>query len=339
MCKNGTYARETIEITAVAYKMADFARDKLTEKRRTMTRMTFRESEQRCEQTFMAAGRWWHLYTSGKETPLIFKNDDDYRFVINLLARCAIEYPSIHIVAFEVMSNHIHIACCGEYSAILEFFKLFRRRLARYFSKSKRILPESFKANIKTIEDMSSLRNTIVYINRNGYVVNPSFTPFSYPWGTGKFYFTDFLIEDKIGNYSTRELRIMLQCDVPDLPSECKIINSHIAPPSFCAIKLGMALFRDAHHYFSLVSKNVESYSQLATDLDDGEFLTDQELFSEMVKILNDNYAGAKLRTLSSAQKLDLAKTLHFKYHSSNGQIRRLLNLTQYEVDQMFPKR
>lgn len=299
--------------------------------------MTFREKEQRCEQTFLNAGQWWHLYTPGKETPLIFKKDDDYRYAINLLARCAIEFPAVHIVAFEVMSNHIHIACCGDYSNILAFFKLFRRRLARYFSKSQKALPESFLPNIKQIGDISSARNTIVYINRNGYVVNPSFTPFSYPWGTGKYYFTDFLIEDSLGNYSTRELRVMLQCDVPAIPSECKIINFHIAPSSFYAIKLGVELFRDAHHYFNMVSKNVESYSQLATELDDGEFLTDQELFVEMVKILNDSYAGARLSALSNAQKFDLARTLHFKYHSSNGQIRRLLGLTQYEVDQLFP--
>jgi len=298
--------------------------------------MTFRENEQHCEQTNLNAGQWWHLYTPGKETPLIFKNDDDYRFAINLLARCIIELPSIHIVAFELMSNHIHIVCCGDHSDILEFFKLFRRRLARYFSKSQNTLPESFQPRVKPIEDIVSLRNTIVYVNRNGYVVNPMITPFSYPWGTGKYYFTDFLIEDKIGNHSIRELRAMLQCDVPGLPSEYKIINSHIAPPSFCAIKLGMALFRDAHHYFNLLSKNVESYSQIATDLDDGEFLTDQELFSELVKILNENYNGSKISALSNAQKLDLARTLHFKYHCSNGQIRRLLGISQYDINQLF---
>jgi len=298
--------------------------------------MKFRQNEQRCEQTFLNAGQWWHLFTPGKETPLIFKNDDDYRFAVNLMARCAVEFPLIHIVAFEVMSNHIHIACCGNCSDIVEFFKLFRRRLARYFSKSRRTLPEPFQPNVKPIENVGTLRNTIVYINRNGYVVNPSFTPFSYPWGTGKYYFTDFPIDDELGNYSTREIRVMLKCEVPDLPSDCKIINSHIAPPSFCAIKLGMALFRDAHHYFSLICKNVESFGQLATDLDDGEFLTDQELFSEMLKILNESYAGAKLNTLPNAQKLDLARTLHFKYHSSNGQIRRLLGISQYDINQLF---
>jgi len=301
-----------------------------------MTRQTFKENEQRCEQSYLRAGQWWHLYTAGKETPVLFTNDNDYRFAINLLARCAVEHPLIHMVAFEVMSNHIHIACCGDYVEILAFFKTFRRRLARYFSKNQRVLPESFQPKVKQIKDISSLRNTIVYINRNGYVVNTSFTPFSYPWGTGKHYFTDFPVNDELGNYSTREIRMMLQCEVPDLPSDFRIINGHIAPTSFCSIGLGKSLFRDAHHYFSMISKNVESYSEIAADLDDGEFLTDQELFSELIKILNDRYAGAKLSTLTNAQRLDLAKELHFKYRSSNGQIRRLLGISQYDINQLF---
>lgn len=51
------------------------------------------------------------------------------------------------------------------------------------------------------------------------------------------------------------------------------MINGHIAPPSYCDIRLGMAMFRDAHHYFWMVSKDVEAYEEIAKDLDDGEFL------------------------------------------------------------------
>jgi len=71
--------------------------------------------------------------------------------------------------------------------------------------------------------------------------------------------------------------------------------------------------------------------------MDDGEFLTDEELFRELHKILNSKYNTSYIKQLTPAQRLDMARELHFKYRSSNGQIRRLLNLTQYEVEQMFP--
>ena len=98
-----------------------------------------------------------------------------------------------------------------------------------------------------------------------------------------------------------------------------------------------MAIFRDAHHYFSMVSKNVEAYSELAAKIDDGEFLTDTELFTQVTKIVKSGYGLNALKDLSKAQKLDLARKLHYDYRSSNGQIRRTLGLTQYEVDSLFP--
>ena len=71
----------------------------------------------------------------------------------------------------------------------------------------------------------------------------------------------------------------------PHLPGDYLVINGHIAPPSYCDIRLGMAMFRDAHHYFGMVSKDVEAYEEIAKDLDDGEFLTDTELFTEICQV------------------------------------------------------
>lgn len=97
-------------------------------------------------------------------------------------------------------------------------------------------------------------------------------------------------------------------------------------------------MFRDAHHYFIAVSKNVESYSGIAVELNDGEFLTDQELFAQVLKTVRHKYHLASTKDLSAAQRLDLARTLHYGYRSSNGQIRRVLGLSEYEVNQLFPK-
>ena len=96
-------------------------------------------------------------------------------------------------------------------------------------------------------------------------------------------------------------------------------------------------MFRDAHHYFSAVSKNVEAYSEIAVEIGDGEFLTDQELFTQVLKIVREKYRLASTKDLTEAQRIDLARTLHYDYRSSNGQIRRILGLSQYEVDSLFP--
>lgn len=38
----------------------------------------------------------------------------------------------------------------------------------------------------------------------------------------------------------------------------------------FCSVKFGMTMSRDVHHYFAAVSKDVEAYSGIAVEIDDG---------------------------------------------------------------------
>jgi len=302
-----------------------------------MGRLNYLEAERLCQTTFDKSGNWYHLYTNGKETRSFLVDDDDFRFCVNLLARCAIVCRGMIIAAFAVMDNHIHIVISGDKSIIEIFFKSFRRRLSVYLSaKYSRGIPDTFKMQLKEIPDLKTMRNTIAYVHRNGYVVNPQHTPFSYPWSSGTGYFIFAQKSEVLSNYSIDTQRQMFKGLVPPELKDAEITNGCITPASFCATKFGMSLFRDAHHYFSLISKGVESYGSIATELNDGEFLTDQELFAEIIKILNNQYSGAKISMLSNAQKLDLAKTLHFKYHSSNSQIRRILGISQYDINQLF---
>ena len=303
-----------------------------------MKRISYIESERMCEAAFLSGGRWWHLYTPGNLTSLVFANDDDYRFAMNLMVRCLTEFPTLAVIAFEIMSNHIHIVLSGDEHIINEFFATYRKRLKRYLStKAQGRLSNQFQMSLKPINDLKALRETIVYVNRNGYVVDPSHTPFSYPWGTGRYYFNDVQFAKKLSDVSDIGIRRMFRSRNPHLPGDYRVIDGYVSPLEYCAVKLGMAMFRNAHQYFYMISKNIEAYEKLAAELDDGEYLTDSELFTQVVKILKADYAANSLRDLTTAQKQDLARKLRSDYRSSNGQIRRILGLSQYEIDSMFP--
>lgn len=303
-----------------------------------MKRASYAESERICEATFANGYPWWHLYTPGMVTSLLFADADDFRYAINLLARCHKDIGTVVIVAFEIMSNHIHLVVSGKEDDIRHFFALFKRRLKWYMtSKGRMEAIGQFTMSLKPVNDLRTLRNTIVYVNRNGYVADPDHTPYSYLWGTGMFYFGELQTGRRLGDFTYREARKMLRCRGGQLPDDYLITDGHVSPVSFCSIGLGKAMFRNAHHYFSMISKNIEAYSELANELDDGEFLTDSELFTQVSKFLMHSYGTNLLRELTKPQKLDLARKLRKDYHSSNGQIRRILSLTQYDVDSLFP--
>lgn len=303
-----------------------------------MKGISYIDSERICEAAFLKSGKWWHLFTPGNLTSLIFAEDDDYRFAMNLIARCISEFPEIRVIAFEIMSNHLHIVLSGDEMIIRDFFTILRRRLKRHLStKGRTTLPDQFQMSLKPINDLKALRNTIVYVNRNGYVINSGHTPFTYPWGTGRYYFNNYTVSGKLSDMTDRRIRKMFRSRNPHIPDETDIIDGHVAPPAYCDIRLGMNMFRNAHQYFFMVSKNVESYEMIAAELDDGEYLTDTELFSQIYPYIRSSYGCNSLKDITSTQRQDLARKLRKDYRSSNGQIRRILGLTQYEVDSMFP--
>ena len=253
-------------------------------------------------------------------------------FVMNVIAQAAALYSEVQIIAFEVMNNHFHFVVSADEKAVLTFWGFVRKRLVRSFP-----LMKGLQITIKPVGDLGALRNNIVYTNRNGYVADSSHTPFSYPWGTGRYYFLDRSRGKTLARIFVDDRRRMFRCRTPELPGEWEVSNGYVSPWNYCSVKLGMAMFRDAHHYFMMVSKNVEAYAELAAGLDDGEFLTDTELFTRLSVLVRSDYDVSSIKDLTKPQRFDLARKLRYEFRSSNGQIRRVLGLSQYEIDSLFP--
>ena len=309
------------------------ARKRLCGARNIDIMRSFGEKERSCEITFQKCLPCWHTYTSGKETPVIFANDNDMALVMNIIAQAAYLFTGkAVIIAFAVMNNHLHFVLSGDGHWVNEMMSFILKRIRRVFGQNR-----TFPYASKPIEDINSMRNHIAYVHRNGYVANHNYTPFSYPWGSGAYYFMPERTGTPFSRITSIYNRSMFRSRDVKLPPDWQVLDGHVAPPSFCDMAMGMAMFRDAHHYFASVSKNVEACSEIAVELDDGEFLTDQELFAQLLKIVREKYCLVSTKDLTGAQRLDLARTLHYDYRSSNGQIRRILGLSQYEVDNLFP--
>ncbi len=298
----------------------------------------FKEGEIFCRNTFDANGPYWHLYTQGHDTPLIFREKKDYVFAMNIICQAAYEFPQTKIITFEVMGNHLHFLLTGEKEVAQQFFNFIRKRLSLGLKENFPIgLPKTFSATIKPVDNLNALRNTIVYINRNGFVTDESQTPYSYPWGARRYYYNEYPAFQEFRDFKDREVRQMFRGRKPPIPEDCKVIDGYIIPSSYCFLKLGMSYYRNAHHYISLLFRNVEAYSEIALELGDSEASTDNELYSQLSRIIQSQYNLSTSKDLTKTQKIDLARTLRNTYRSSNNQISRVLGLSLYEVDAMFP--
>ena len=196
-------------------------------------------------------------------------------------------------------------------------------------------------AQILGIDSLQALRNEIVYVNRNAYVANRMYTPVSYPWGGGCAYFSSvigLLPTVSVREMGARRVREMTHYrDIEEIAG-LRFVGDVPFILSFCRVDLGQSMFRDARHYFHLLTRNAEAFSQIASRLQDMMFLTEDELFAVAIKYSETNFADTKLVNLSPDQKMQLARELHFKYNASNQQLRRLLKLDIRILSEVFPE-
>ena len=303
--------------------------------------LSFSEKERVCESIFINSGPYWHLYTDGTRMQNIFCNEEDFNIGMWCLASSLHIQKSVRALTFELMANHIHLILAGQKEECINVFEIFTVRLKNVFSKKGRIIDwDNFKMDILPIEDIQALRNEIIYVNRNAFVANPSYTPNSYPWGGGCAYYSPWLKHLKttsIGNLKVNTQRALLH--TRDVSPFSQLVEIGDIPfiPSFCDIGLGESMFRDARSYFNSITRNAEAFSQIASRLKDSIFLTDEELYSVVCSYINKEYSIKSPALLSAQQKIDTARNLHFNYNASNQQLRRMLRMDTSILEELFP--
>ena len=303
--------------------------------------LSFSEKERICESVFTANGPYWHIYTDGTRMQNIFCCEEDFATGMWALAASLHLSKKVRALTFELMSNHVHLIAVGQRENCIKAFDLFAARLRLAFPKRQRTIDWSqFKMDILPIESLQALRNEIIYANRNAFVANPSYTPDSYPWGGGCAYFSPWLkhlITSPFERLPILTQRALLHTRDISPFADLRVIGSMPFIPSFCDIKLGESMFRDARNYFNSLTRNAEAFSQIASRLKDSIFLTDDELYSVICSHINKEYSVKTPSQLSARQKIDTARHMHFGYNATNQQLRRMLRMELSILEELFP--
>lgn len=284
---------------------------------------------------------YWHLCTPGELQGIIFKEKEDYIFGMNLSALCAGLYSnSISILTFQLMSNHIHYIMHGKRDFVIEFFLEFKRRLKKYLAlKNDYETLKKFNPNVIKISDINYLRNAIAYVNRNGYLVDRKCTPFTYPWGANRYFFnytSNEILRTSISRISIKKRRKIFHTHTNELPDNYFITDGYVSPESYVKIEEAMQLYRDSHHYFNLISRRTETFSQIAKELGDSITYTDEEIYTAIFSLSIKNFEMPP-KALSPDQKIEIAKELHFNYNATNKQIARTIRIDERIINNLFP--
>lgn len=295
-----------------------------------------------CEVEFSNRRPFWHVCTPGDLSGILFRDEEDYVFGMNAVALSAAEYSGkVEIYTFQIMSNHFHFVVAGDMIDVEAFFTQYFKRIRRYLV-SKYMDPDFKLLKFKAfpVNDLKYLRNVILYVNRNGYVASRNETPFSYRWGANAYYFNDLMQNEnrvKLSSLSIDARRKMFHSRIFRFPAGYYLTNGYVSPVCYCNIQAAQCFFRDANHYFHSVSRQVESFSDLAKELGDRVTFTDDEIYFIVLSLCRKDYNVDLPYQLDKDAKIEMANQMHHKYNASNKQIRRILRLDETIIDSLFP--
>ena len=76
----------------------------------------------------------WLVTTEHLEEELWFRDDEDFRVGMNLVAVQAACCPEVVVLAFILMSNHVHFVLMGTRQDVESFIRQYKHRYSIYYS-------------------------------------------------------------------------------------------------------------------------------------------------------------------------------------------------------------
>ena len=283
---------------------------------------------------------FYHLWTPDNHQ-ILFTCEADFKMAMNIIALCAALMPSITILTFELMDNHLHVTAYGSAVDIQAFFELFKRHLDRWFRAENRAVDLSgFECRLRVLETAVDVRNVLSYNNRNGFLASPDETPFSYRWGAGRFFFNPdakLRYEQLSTRMTLTQRRIILHSHATDKIESIRMLDGYACPMSFCQIEKAEEYYRNASNYFYEISRNIESQKAIAEEIGEQIRYTDDEMFRIAVAQSKKIYGESSPCLLSQSAKTELARLLHFEWGASRKQLCRIFKVPLGVLQSMFP--
>lgn len=114
-------------------------------------------------------GNYYHVYNRGAERQLIFRTEDNYKFLLRKVRKYSIKF-SITIIAYCLMPNHYHFLLCqdGDHTIsdfIQAVFNSYSKAFNKMYNRSGTLFEGPFKAVL--IDNEAYLLHICRYIHRN----------------------------------------------------------------------------------------------------------------------------------------------------------------------------
>lgn len=267
---------------------------------------------------------------------LWFKDDEDFRVAMNYAAIASL-ITSVNILAFILMSNHVHfVLYCTAGDAKL-FIDTFKKLYGAYYCRKYNVHDylRRVGVDIREASGDAATERVIAYVQMNCVAANICASPFFYPWGTGGCFFNENPPAGYPVSALSRRAQIRLTKSNVRLPTTWQYCDAgYILPESFVNKKGVESLFGTPKRYGFFL--NTSSKASRILEKNASPSFRDQIILAASQDLCRSLFRVDGPDSLSKEQKAELLKQLRRRFGADVNQLCRVTGLPYKEAAEML---
>lgn len=277
---------------------------------------------------------FWLVTTDHLSTRIWFRDDEDYRMGMNLVAILACVL-GVQVLAFELMSNHVHFVLHGTHEQAKHFCDEYKKRYSQYLNKkygTKDFL-RKVAVDILLVDGMDeSLERAIAYVQMNCVAARICLSPTGYPWGTGNVFFKATPVKGRrIGTFSKRSLRLLLH-STEELPPHLLVGDEgYILPECYVQVQWVESIFRTPQRMDFFLRSSSKAKKRL-DEKDWAPSFKDQLVLAAIPDLCQSLFRKTSMVSLNEEELVELVKQLRYRFSSGIHQLMRVTGLSYERV-------
>lgn len=283
--------------------------------------------------------QFWLVTTEHLEDRLWFRDDEDFKVGMNYVAVQASIGPA-SVLAFILMSNHVHFVLHGTHDDVRSFINSFKMRYAKYY-QHKYGQKEFLRRNgidIRVLPaDDEALERAVAYVHMNSVAANICANASQYPWGSGSLLFNG--IRDAgtpVGELSQRQQALKLHCSHAVPGSWLMGKDGYILLQSYIDVSFMERIFRSPKRMNYFLASSSKARKRIECGEDNRPSFRDQIVADALPDLCRTLYGCSSLAGLTYAQTVEVLRQIRFRFASNVNQIARVTNMSYNEVAKLL---
>ena len=279
------------------------------------------------------------ITTDHLEDRLWFRDDEDFKTGMNYAATVAF-LAGVNILAFILMSNHVHFVLeCSEEQArafITEYKRLYSHYLSRKYRTAELLRRNDIDIQQLVMGD-ESLERAIAYVQMNCVAANICMNPADYRWGTGSAFFRDTPGPGRpLGSLSKRAQIRLLHSRV-DLPSDWIVgKDGYVLPGSYVSVRFVESLFRTPKRMNYFLVNSSKAKRRLALKEDGLPSFRDQVILAAIPDLCQTLFHQHRVTDLNEEQQAVLISQIRRRFSADINQIARVTGIALPDATRML---